>query len=53
MKRTLHRISIGIFSLYLCAVTVFARELIPVVVPGYAAPTPEGYIYKNWKGYVC
>ena len=28
----------------------FARELIPVVVPGYAAPTPEGYIYKNWKG---
>ena len=30
MKRTLHRISIGIFSLYLCAATVFARELIPV-----------------------
>lgn len=28
----------------------FARELIPVVVPGYAAPTPEGYIYKNWRG---
>lgn len=27
----------------------FARELIPVVVPGYAAPTPEGYAYKNWK----
>ena len=30
MKRTLQRISIGIFSLYFCAVTVFARELIPV-----------------------
>ena len=28
----------------------FARALIPVVVPGYAAPTPEGYVYKNWKG---
>ena len=31
MKRTLYRISLGIFSLYLCAVNVFAaRELIPV-----------------------
>lgn len=27
----------------------FAREMIPVVVPGYAPPTPEGYTYKNWK----
>lgn len=38
---------------YRAAFGQFARELIPVVVPGYAAPTPEGYIYKNWKGYVC
>ena len=31
MKRTLYRISLGILSLYLCAVNVFAaRELIPV-----------------------
>ena len=31
MKRTFYRISLGIFSLYLCAVNVFAvRELIPV-----------------------
>ena len=30
MTQTLHRISFGILSLYLCAVTVFARELIPV-----------------------
>ena len=31
MKRTLHRISFGILSLYFCAVSVFAvRELIPV-----------------------
>lgn len=27
----------------------FAREMIPVVVPGYAPPVPEGYTYKNWK----
>jgi len=30
MNRILYRISIGFFSLCLCAVTVFARELIPV-----------------------
>ena len=30
MKRTLHRITCGILSIYLCAATVFARELIPV-----------------------
>ena len=26
-----------------------AREMIPVVVPGVAPPTPEVYTYKNWK----
>ena len=30
MNRTLHRVCIGLLSIYLCAVTVFARELIPV-----------------------
>lgn len=28
----------------------FARELIPVVVPGCASPIPDGYAYKSWKG---
>ena len=27
----------------------FAREMIPVVVPGVAPPLPEFYTYKNWK----
>ena len=27
----------------------FAREMIPVVVPGFAPPIPEVYTYKNWK----
>ena len=30
MKRALHRIPMGILFLYLCAATVFARELVPV-----------------------
>ena len=34
---------------YRAAFGKFARELIPVVVPGYASPLPEGYAYKNWK----
>ena len=27
----------------------FSREMIPVVVPGYAPPTPDVYTYKNWN----
>lgn len=34
---------------YRAAFGPFSREMIPVVVPGYAPPTPEGYRYKNWK----
>lgn len=34
---------------YRASFGLFAREMIPVVVPGYAPPTPEGYTYKNWK----
>ena len=34
---------------YRASFGVFAREMIPVVVPGIAPPTPDVYTYKNWK----
>jgi microcystin degradation protein MlrC len=29
-----------------------AREMVAVPLPGYIAPTPENFQYKNWKGEV-
>ena len=28
----------------------FSREMITVALPGYAVPTPDTYVFQNWKG---